>query len=412
MTATPPSTAAVARHGLTDPALRRLAVTTALASLGKGLYLTVSLLWFTRGLGFSAASAGLALTAAGLCGVVSSVPAGRLADRYGSRPVLVALLLAQGVCLALYVRASAYPVFVLLACAFAVAERGSAAVRATLYVQVLDPERRGAGLGLLRAVLNVGVGGGAGLGALALVWDTPRAYGGVLAGTALFFVAAAVPLHGLRASDPVSARAARPAVAFSAPLRDLPYLAVTALNAVVNALYVILEVAFPLWLVEHTQAPPALVGPLLMLNTALVVLLQIPGTRLARELAGASRAFRTGGLLVAACCPVAALAADGGPWAAGLTMTAAVTLLTLGEVLSQAGSWTLGYDLAPAAAMGAYQGVYQLGISAVSAAGPALLTVLVLPHGLMGWSLLAVVLAAASCALPPVARWAQRTRQP
>ncbi|MER6615692.1 hypothetical protein [Streptomyces xantholiticus] len=57
----------------------------------------------------------------------------------------------------------------------------------------------------------------------------------------------------------------------------------------------ILEVAFPLWLVEHTQARPALVGPLLMLNTALVVLLQAPGTRVTREIAARGGTLPGGG---------------------------------------------------------------------------------------------------------------------
>ncbi|MCB5169835.1 MFS transporter [Streptomyces bambusae] len=408
VTPDPPGTAATTTA--TTAGIRRLVVMTGLASLGKGLYLTVALLWFTRGMGFSAAAAGVALTAAGVCGVLASLPAGRLADRYGSRPVMTGLLVVQGACLGLYTGVSSYPAFVALTCVFVAAERGSGAVRATLYVQVLPTEGRGAGLGLLRVVLNCGIGAGAGLGALVLLWDTPRAYAGALAGTALVYAVAAAALYGL----PVRAAAAadegvRP-VPFRAPLRDLPYLAVTALNAVVNMLYVIIEVAFPLWLVEHTEAPAALVGPLLMLNTVLVVALQVRATRRTDELAGAARAFRTGGLLVAACAPAAALAAYGGPWAAALAMTAAVVLLTLGEVLSQAGSWTLGYDLAPAAAMGAYQGVFQLGISVAAAAGPALLTVLVLPYGLPGWLCLGAVLAAASCALPPVARWAQRTR--
>ncbi|MGW1226048.1 MFS transporter [Streptomyces sp. NPDC002530] len=405
--ALPPS---LIRLGLGEPVVCRLAVTTLSASFGKGLYLTTALLWLTRQLGFSAASAGLALTIAGACGLAATLPAGRLADHLGSRTVLIALLTAQAACTALYTQVSSYPSFLLLACVAAASERGASAARAALYAHVLPTEIRGTVLGLLRALLNCGIGAGAGAGALVLVRNTPAAYTTALLTTAGCLAAAAWSLR--RVPSPDGARGRPVAVPSKPPLRDLPYLAVTGLNAIVNWVYVILEVLFPLWVVDHTDAPHALVGPLLMTNTVLVVILQVRATRSAGTLASARRSFRAGGLMVAACAPVAALASYGGPAVASLAMVAAVVLLTLGEVRSQAGSWTLGYDLAPPTALGTYQGIYQFGISGSAAIGPALLTALVLEQGLIGWAALAAVLAAAACAMPPAARWAERNRPP
>ncbi|MGW2658891.1 MFS transporter, partial [Streptomyces sp. NPDC001478] len=171
--ALPPS---LIRLGLGEPVVCRLAVTTLSASFGKGLYLTTALLWLTRQLGFSAASAGLALTIAGACGLAATLPAGRLADHLGSRTVLIALLTAQAACTALYTQVSSYPSFLLLACAAAASERGASAARAALYAHVLPTEIRGTVLGLLRALLNCGIGAGAGAGALVLVRNTPAAY--------------------------------------------------------------------------------------------------------------------------------------------------------------------------------------------------------------------------------------------
>ncbi|MET9932659.1 hypothetical protein ABZ054_17195, partial [Streptomyces sp. NPDC006324] len=193
-------------------------------------------------------------------------------------------------------------------------------------------------------------------------------------------------------------------------LRDRPYLAVTALNAIVNMLYVVLEVALPLWLVGHTSAPRPLVGVLLVLNTVLVVALQVRAARGVSELPAAARAFRLGGLLTALACVTAAAAAHRAPAVATVILLTAVLLLTLGEVTSQAGSWTLGYTLAPDHAQGAYQGIFQTGISLTQALGPVVITTLVLPHGAAGWLALGAVFGAAALALPPTARHAARHR--
>ncbi|MEV6048363.1 hypothetical protein [Streptomyces xanthochromogenes] len=58
--------------------------------------------------------------------------------------------------------------------------------------------------------------------------------------------------------------------------------------------------------------------------------------------------------------------------------------------------------------MGAYQGVYNLGTATATMLGPALLTLFVLPHGLLGWCALALLFATAAMAMPPTARWAER----
>ncbi|MFI7236053.1 hypothetical protein [Streptomyces cyaneofuscatus] len=176
-----------------------------------------------------------------------------------------------------------------------------------------------------------------------------------------------------------------------------------------NTLYVVLEVALPLWLLTYTSAPRAMVGWLLVTNTVLVVVLQVRATRGITGPALAARAFRRGGLLVAAACLGAACAADQSPLFAGVVLLAAVVLLTLGEVISQAGSWTLSYDLAPDRAQGAYQGIYQTGISVSQALGPGLLTAFVLPHGTLGWAALATLFAGAALTLPIAARWAERS---
>ncbi|MCX4967193.1 MFS transporter [Streptomyces sp. NBC_00654] len=396
---------------ISDPTVRRIAALLSVNAVGNGLFLTISTLWFTQGLGYSTSRVGLALTVAGLCGILASLPAGRACDRWSAKSVLTFLHLLQAAAIGLYAVADSFPVFLALACLATAGSRANATARGTLYAHALHVGIRTRALALLRAVNNVGIGAGAALGSVLLAFDSDAAYRGAICVSATAFLLALIPLRRIPtatrppAAQPAAARdVAVPERRAPHPLRDLPYLAVTALNAVVNTLYVVLEVALPLWLLTCTSAPRAMVGWLLVTNTALVVALQVRAARGITGPAQAARAFRLGGLLVAAACLAAACAAHRSPVTAGAVLLAAVVLLTLGEVTSQAGSWTLSYDLAPNHAHGTYQGIYQTGISVSQALGPGLLTTFVLPHGTAGWTVLAALFASAALALPLAAR--------
>ncbi|BFV56295.1 MFS transporter [Kitasatospora sp. CMC57] len=408
-----PPTAPARRPGLAaDPTVRSLAVLLMVNATGNGLFLTISTLWFTQGLGYSAPRVGLALTLAGLCGILAAFPAGRAADRHGAKRVLAALHLFQAVAMAGFAAAHSYAAFVVLACAVTAGSRANAAVRGALYADSLPAATRTRALSLLRALNNVGIGAGAALGTVVVAVDRPGAYQGAIAANAATFLLALIPLRAIPTRHGPALAPTREHHRPASALRDGPYLAVTALNAVVNMLYVVLEVALPLWLVNHTGAPHSLVGPLLVLNTALVVALQVRAARHTTDLPAAARSFRLGALLTALACLTAATATQRNPTTATLILLTATLLLTLGEVTSQAGSWTLGYALAPDHAQGAYQGVFQTGISITQALGPIAVTTLVLPHGMIGWGVLAAVFATTALALPPVARRAEQHRGP
>ncbi|MDP9434893.1 MAG: MFS transporter, partial [Actinomycetota bacterium] len=195
-------------------------------------------------------------------------------------------------------------------------------------------------------------------------------------------------------------------------LRDGPYVAVTALGAVLSLHYVLLEVAVPLWVAEHTNAPRWTVAVLFLVNTAAVVLLQVRVAGTAGDVASSAVVARRGGLLVAASCAVFAAASGPGPGpvvAVAVLVTGALGHVA-GELLQAAGSWGLGFGLAPERAQGQYQGLYVTGTAASHAAGPLVVTLLAVQLGTPGWVLLAALFAAAALATPPVARWAAASR--
>ncbi|MER6364108.1 MFS transporter [Kitasatospora sp. NPDC001527] len=410
-----------------DPTVRRLARITLLNTLGSGLSLSVGVLFFTRFLGLSAAQLGLALTAAGLCGTLASVPAGRAADRWGSRPILVALTALTGLGTACYTLVGGYPAFVVLACLVAVADRGGAAVRNALYAEVLPARERVAGRAYLRVVTNVGLGLGTGVGAIALQVDSRAGYLVAIVADAVSYLAAAVMFHRL----PVPGRAGgvgeaagkagkagavrgergtarRPAREPNPALRDGPFLLVTALSSVLALQFAMLEVGVPLWIVQQTDAPRITVAATLAVNTVLVIAFQVRATRGTEHPAAAARACGRAGLILAASCLVIALAHGARAELAAVVVLAGVALQAVGEVLGQAGTWALSYDLAGERAHGAYQGVFNAGSSASMMIGPAVVSTAVIGHGLAGWAVLGALLAGAGLAMGPAVRWARR----
>jgi hypothetical protein len=102
---------------------------------------------------------------------------------------------------------------------------------------------------------------------------------------------------------------------------------------------------------------------------------------------------------------------DTGPrWAQTSVLLAGSAVVCAAGVWSVAAGFSLGFELAPAHAQGEYQGLTLLGLDAAAAAGPALLTALVLGLGGPGWCVLGAGFAAAGLLGPPVTRWAERSR--
>ncbi|MEU6371920.1 MFS transporter [Streptomyces sp. NPDC046909] len=396
----------------TDPTLRRATLLTAINSLGNGLYFPLGVLYFTRIVGLDATSVGLGMTAAGLVGVAAGVPAGRAADRWGARRVGAWLWAGTGVATAAYVFVQTYAGFlvaVLCATGLQMASRG---VQGAIYADVLPLATRVEARAYLRMVVNVGMGVGGAFGAIALQLDTRAAYVTVILVNAVTFAGPALLLPRLPLAPHALERAALPDDAPAADrwraVRDLPFLAVTVLNAILVAQYTLSEVGLPLWIVERTEAPRWTAALLMILNCVLVALLQVRVARRASQVPSAVRAMGWSGLLLAAACAVYALSAGLSPVWAVLALSVGAIVQVFAEVLSAAGGWTLGYELADSRAHGVYQGVFGAGMSAGMMAGPALVTVTAIQHGSAGWAMLGALFAVAGLAVTPAVHWAQR----
>ncbi|MFB6811056.1 MFS transporter [Streptomyces sp. NPDC056387] len=382
---------------------RRLAAAQLSNSVGDGAYYVCSALYFTRVVGLSPAQIGLGLTLAWAIGSVAGVPLGALADRRGPRGTSVLLALATAASVSSFLFIRSFWAFLLAVAVYATAQCGLAAARQALLAGLVTPQERTGVLAHLQSVLNAGLALGAALGGLALSADTERAYLSVFLLDAVGFLVCAAVLLRLPAVAPVPQRAAgEPRLAV---LRDRPYALVTLLNAVLLLRMPLLSLAVPLWIVERTSAPGWLVSALFVLNTVAVMLFQVRVARPVTDLDGARRAVRVSGLVMAASCAVFALSAlPGAGWAAAALLVAGAVLQADAEMRQSAGSWQIGFCLAPAERIGQYQGFFGTGVPIARTLGPLVLTSLLLLWGIPGWLLLGAVLLAASYGMGPAVR--------
>jgi len=403
-----------------SPLVRQLGFVTLVNTFGNGLFMTVSVLYFTRFVGLSYVSVSLGMTLAGAFGVAAGLVFGRAADRFPPRPMLVALLLLSAAGMVVYTRVASFAGFLVTACAIEFVDRGGSAVRSAITATAVTGAERTQARAFLRTLTNIGIGLGILVAAAALQLDTRTAYQAMLIGDGLTFLAAAammaavrLPAPGAGAPGPAAAGGSSSAPARGpgperrpSPLRDRRYLAFLAVNMVMTLQFGLVEVGVPLWIVGDTNAPRFMVAVAMVVNTGLVVLLQMRAGRGMDDPARAARAFRSAGFLVAAFCLVLGVAGLRSLPAAvaSLVIVAAMVLQTLGEVRSAGAGWGLGFELADPAAPGAYQGAFNSASSAAGMIAPSFAASTGVRFGLPGWGAAAAVFALAGAAMVPLVR--------
>lgn len=388
-------------------AQRVLMTSTFVNTIGNGMFMTSSILYFTRVVHLSAARAGLGLTLAGVIGVAAGLFVGDLADRRGPREVQLALLLLLSVTMASYVLIHGFAALVLVAAVDLLANGASNAVRGGLARRV-GGEGAAAFRSRLRAITNAGIALGTLLAACAIEVDTRLAYELLILGNAATFLGCALMLRRL----PHLAALPRPAGERRwSSARDLPFNAWAVLNGLMTLQYQVLLIPLPLWVVAHTHAPRWSVALGMLINTLICVFFQVRIGSAVTTIGQGARAFRHAGCFFLVSCPLLGLLPDVPGWAAVPLLAAACVVHTTGELWHASGSFTLGYDLAPAHAQSQYQGMQGLWSSLLGTSlAPAILTLICIDGGQAGWFALGGFFLLLGLATVPVTRWAERTR--
>ena len=372
--------------------------------LGQGLAGTGALLYLAGPVHLSVGAVGGCMTGAGALGLLAAVPAGRVCDRFGPKYVLVAALAAMAAAAFGFLTVRTVPEALGVACLYSAACQSAYTARGAMAAVVApdDPARLNAALyraGNMGYALATPIIGGA------VARGTTTAYWFVLLGAAAAFALAAFACVLVRARRPVADGDAAPARdqggAGARPSRDLRFLALTGLYAVTSLQFMITEFALPLWVVDHTRAPRAMVGAAALVSTVVVVAVQPGASRRVSTIGRAAGAMAASGIAAGVGCLALAASGGRGPASAAVLVLVGAVALATAEVVQVVGAITLSYRLAPVSAIGAYQGVFSLGQGVAMAAGPVVLARTVLRPG-AGWPGVALLLAVAGLLVPAV----------
>lgn len=428
------------RAALADPVLRVLATSTLISTLGRGIFYTLTVLFFTHFVGLSAGEIALILGISSGVGVATSYLGGHFADILSARRMLFAFLLLEGLTMAAYPFAGDFSTALLLACVATGLNRASNATRSAVIARAFDGEHRVSTRAILRTITNLGMAVGGSIAGLALLAGTVEAYRGLMIAAGAVYVVSALqmlrlPAHrvdapprerrarlavdadtaAIAAHEVATARQSAAAAAASAnsPFRDRRYLALTALAGVFGMQFALGEIGVPLWIAHNTAAPDVLVSVVLVINTAIVVALQIPLSRGTDDIRKAGRSVLVAGALMLLACALYALSAgpDATGGSVGVGVGLAVALIvggtlfhTFAEILSQAGTWGLSFELAAPERAGAYQGMFGMGFSLGTMLAPLVINATALQLGTLGWAILAALFAVSGIGIWLIAR--------
>jgi MFS family permease len=380
---------------------RTLALVTFVDSIGTGLFLAGAAIFFVRSIGLTAAQVGLGLSIGGAVGFATTVPIGVLGDRLGPRRLLFLFQLWRAACLVALVFVSDVVSFTVVAALMAIAETATPSLTQAVVASAVDGESRVRNMAILRSTRNVGFSVGALLAAPLIAAGSAAAFSAIMFGDALSFVVAALILARIPLTRVAAVRRRSGFLTVLGSFHDWRYAGLAALNSVLTLHKTILVFGIPLWLIHATSAPAGLVAVLMLLNTVMAVVLQVPFSKHATVPGGAPRVLRLAGVMLAGCSVAIAAAAYVSPRFAAALLVLATALMSLGEIWQAAGAWELSYRYADPEREVQYLAVFSLGVTAQDVFGPALVTAAVIGAGTAGWMGLAALFLIATLLVGP-----------
>ncbi len=405
--------ARLVRAAIPEPGpLRTLAKSTLANTIGSGLFFTIEVIYFTRSVGLSVHLVAVGLGIAAAAGLLVSVPVGHLADRWGPRELNAATCVGEGLAMAAFSLVHSFGGFVLVSVVGGMLSNATGSVRGAMMSRFGVGDERVRVRAFQRAVANFGIAIGMLFAGVALAYDTRAGYLAMILGNALTFFVAAFFIMRLPAMPPLPLIDGSSREPMTVVLKDHRYLLASALNGLFSIHIAVQSVGIPLWVIDHTRAPRWWVAVLLVVNTMMVVTLQVRFSRGSGDVVRAARAFRRSGLLIGLGFLCYAAAEGANAVVACAVLVLGMIFHTLGELYSSGASWGIGFGMAREDLQGQYQGAYALGRSISGILAPLIVISTAVTLGRPGWVILAAGLVLVGAAFSPLVRSYLRATDP
>jgi MFS family permease len=343
-------------------------------NFGSGLFLPLALVYVTRDVGLPLATAGTLVSAGTLAGLAAPPVAGRLADRIGPRPVVIAAQLLQAVGALTYLAARGASAVLAAAILLGAGQQLFYSSVFALISKVAGDGPKDQHFAVVSMIRSACFGlGGLAAGGL-LTAAGPAGYRAAVAGDAASFACCALLLSVLVS---VPRPAPRSVSAVAAPpvshrvLANRPFLALVGVTGLIALATDFFLVGTPVFVMVRLHGPPWLPGTMLALITALS---SIGGTAVLRATRRLSRiaAMQASAVLYLVWCAVS-LAAAAAPlsWRP-VALLAATIILSAAGLLCGPRGLAMAEESAPPAARGRYLATYQYAFTAAGVVAPAL----------------------------------------
>ncbi|MEQ7735805.1 hypothetical protein, partial [Escherichia coli] len=131
-----------------------------------------------------------------------------------------------------------------------------------------------------------------------------------------------------------------------AVVRDGKYMAFALLAGLMSVLYLVLDFLLPLWISTGTSMPAFMISAAVILNTVLVVSLQMRFAAMAEGYGAAVRACLLSGGALALAAALFSATGSSNVVLAVVALVLGVVALSVAEVIFSAAGWTLSYAFA------------------------------------------------------------------
>ncbi len=382
---------------------RRFVLAIVADTVGSGLFMPITLLYFLAMTDLTLVQIGSALSLSALLTMPGAFVIGSLVDRFGPRRMMLIGNLVQAVGMLAYLWADSLLTVALWTTLLNIGRQSFWGSFGNVVTAISAPGERELWFGFLQAVRNLGYSVGGVLAGVALQIGTDLAYQSVVVINAVTFVLAYFLLL-----DVPDHRAARvddaPVEGWGVVLRDRAYFRLVLCQLGFVAGMMVLNFALPVYVAETIDLPGWVVGAIFTLNTVLVGLGQ---GLVVRRMTGQVRARMMGLAQVVFVVSYALFVVAGWlpVWLAVVVMLVGVTVYTLGELTGGPVLSATAAEAAPDHLRGRYLGLFQLSWALGGAVAPVTFTWL-LAHGptTLWWVLgvVAIVSAAFLQTLPKV----------